>query len=137
MRACVRQSLLLFVDFPTVSVFVGRSCLTKVGWECCFVARFHKMVDAGESFTAMDYTAPTPYWAVYGAAERGMDPEENRWYHNRTVRRAKVCSMFIWLALPPVRASTSFWLNCPRGLLFPLKNSVSLLSFLPKGWRAV
>lgn len=38
----------------------------------------------------MDYVAETPYWAVYGAAERGMDPEENRWYHNRTVRRAKV-----------------------------------------------
>ena len=33
--------------------------------------------------------AETPYWAVYGAKERGMDPLENRYYHNRTIRRAK------------------------------------------------
>jgi tRNA wybutosine-synthesizing protein 1 len=41
------------------------------------------------TFTTYDYMAETPSWAVYGCAERGMDPLENRWYHNRTVRRAQ------------------------------------------------
>ena len=44
---------------------------------------------AGEPFTAEQYACETPPWAVYGAQERGMDPKEMRWYHNRTVRRAK------------------------------------------------
>ena len=33
-----------------------------------------------ESFTALDYTAPTPEWAVIGHAQRGFDPVETRWY---------------------------------------------------------
>ena len=64
-----------------------------------FLIRFHKLVDEGKPFTAMDYIAPTPHWAVYGAKERGMDPAENRWYHNRTVRRAKVCSIVLILTV--------------------------------------
>lgn len=51
--------------------------------------RFHELINEGKPFTAMDYIAPTPDWAIFGAKERGMDPQENRWYHNRTVRRAK------------------------------------------------
>ncbi len=42
-----------------------------------------------ETFTTEDYLAETPSWAVYGSDERGMDPLENRWFHNRTVRRAQ------------------------------------------------
>lgn len=33
----------------------------------------------GENFTAMDYMAPTPSWAVIGSKERGFDPTETRW----------------------------------------------------------
>eukprot|EP00941_MAST-03F_sp_MAST-3F-sp1_P004124 g4124.t1 len=51
--------------------------------------KFHELVRKGEPFTADDYAALTPAWATYGAAERGMDPKEMRYYHNRTVRRAK------------------------------------------------
>jgi hypothetical protein len=29
-------------------------------------------------FTAQDYMAPTPTWAVYGAKERGFDPLQDR-----------------------------------------------------------
>jgi len=56
-----------------------------------FSALWRKWKDSnGEfTFTAEDYMAETPYWAVYGAKERGMDPLENRYYHNRTIRRAK------------------------------------------------
>ena len=42
-------------------------------------ARFHDLVASGAPFTAATYTAPTPAWAVYGAAEEGFDPTEARW----------------------------------------------------------
>uniref|UniRef100_H2YWM5 S-adenosyl-L-methionine-dependent tRNA 4-demethylwyosine synthase TYW1 n=1 Tax=Ciona savignyi TaxID=51511 RepID=H2YWM5_CIOSA len=46
-------------------------------------ARFHELFQrfraTGESFTALDYTATTPAWAVLGADERGFDPQETRW----------------------------------------------------------
>jgi len=40
--------------------------------------RFHALAAAGEPFTAADYTAPTPAWAVYGSPEAGFDPMEQR-----------------------------------------------------------
>lgn len=45
--------------------------------------KFHELVSAyhkdGTPFGTMDYAAPTPAWAVFGAAEEGFDPEETRW----------------------------------------------------------
>ena len=40
--------------------------------------KFHKLVTSGEQFSAMDYLAPTPAWAVFGAPEAGFAPYENR-----------------------------------------------------------
>lgn len=44
--------------------------------------RFHELVQrfyqTGESFTSLDYTAPLPHWAVFGAKERGFDPRDTR-----------------------------------------------------------
>eukprot|EP00041_Stephanoeca_diplocostata_P020152 m.445050 g.445050 ORF g.445050 m.445050 type:complete len:292 (+) comp21490_c1_seq5:212-1087(+) len=40
--------------------------------------KFHDLVARGEPFRAMDYVAPTPEWAVFGAPEQGFDPAENR-----------------------------------------------------------
>lgn len=37
--------------------------------------RFHELVNGKKPFTAMDYVAPTPSWAMFGAKERGMDPQ--------------------------------------------------------------
>merc|ERR1719436_946380 len=51
--------------------------------------RFHELVNKGEEFSAKDYWAPTPDWAVYGSQAQGFDPVEKRKYHNRTKRRAK------------------------------------------------
>jgi len=51
--------------------------------------KFHDMVASGVSFSAKEYMAETPRWAVYGAEEAGFDPAETRVYHNRTVRKAK------------------------------------------------
>jgi len=48
--------------------------------------KFHQLVqryyetDGAETFGSCDYMAPTPYWAVLGATERGFDPKETRWY---------------------------------------------------------
>merc|ERR1711959_450444 len=51
--------------------------------------RFHEIVASGRTeFGAEEYLAPTPDWAIYGAAEKGFDPNETRHFHNRTVRRA-------------------------------------------------
>uniref|UniRef100_H2YWM4 tRNA 4-demethylwyosine synthase (AdoMet-dependent) n=1 Tax=Ciona savignyi TaxID=51511 RepID=H2YWM4_CIOSA len=52
-------------------------------------ARFHELFQrfraTGESFTALDYTATTPAWAVLGADERGFDPQETRWRRKEKV----------------------------------------------------
>ncbi|KAJ8578717.1 hypothetical protein ON010_g487 [Phytophthora cinnamomi] len=44
--------------------------------------RFHELVakfyENGTPFTADDYTAPTPHWAVYDSKEQGFDPVETR-----------------------------------------------------------
>jgi len=51
---------------------------------------FHRLSAAhragGPTFTALDYVAETPYWAVYGSSERGFDPAEERHRRNRAVR---------------------------------------------------
>jgi len=49
--------------------------------------KFHSLVRSGEEFTAEDYMAPTPYWAVVGSQEKGFDPEQIR--HKRTKPYAK------------------------------------------------
>jgi len=40
--------------------------------------KFHQLVMAGDKFCAMDYLAPTPSWAVFGAPEGGFAPYEKR-----------------------------------------------------------
>lgn len=43
-----------------------------------FSALAKRFAETGESFTSADYMAETPYWAVYGAEEKGFDPLESR-----------------------------------------------------------
>lgn len=33
-----------------------------------------------QTFTALDYMAPSPDWAVIGHVQRGFDPLETRWH---------------------------------------------------------
>jgi len=40
--------------------------------------RFHDLVAAGKPFTAADYCAPTPDWALAGSAEAGFNPSQTR-----------------------------------------------------------
>ena len=48
--------------------------------------RFHDLAKSGEPFSAMDYLAPTPDWAVFGAPEGGFAPYETR--HTRKGSKA-------------------------------------------------
>jgi len=40
--------------------------------------KFHELAKEGKPFTAFDYMALTPQWAVWDAKERGFDPLETR-----------------------------------------------------------
>lgn len=43
------------------------------------------MMESGVSkaFSALDYVAATPDWAVIGHPQQGFDPEETRWYRKK------------------------------------------------------
>lgn len=45
--------------------------------------RYHELIkvyyESGKAFSAEDYMAPTPYWALHGAKEEGFSPFEKRW----------------------------------------------------------
>ncbi|XP_046390590.1 S-adenosyl-L-methionine-dependent tRNA 4-demethylwyosine synthase TYW1-like [Ischnura elegans] len=49
-------------------------------------AKFHELMqryyasNGEQTFSAKDYMAPTPEWAVIGSSERGFDPVETRWH---------------------------------------------------------
>jgi len=45
--------------------------------------RFQDLVASGQPFGSSDYTAPTPAWAVAGAAEAGFNPEQQRFKRER------------------------------------------------------
>ena len=45
--------------------------------------KFHQLVNSGQRFTSLDYIAPTPQWAVFGAAEQGFDPGQARFKKER------------------------------------------------------
>lgn len=52
--------------------------------------KFHELVkefkesNGEKTFSAKDYMADTPDWAVWGAPEQGFDPIETRFYRTKT-----------------------------------------------------
>ncbi|RMX47239.1 hypothetical protein pdam_00012924 [Pocillopora damicornis] len=50
---------------------------------------FHRLMqryeesNGTENFTALDYMAKTPEWALMGHEQRGFDPEETRWHRKK------------------------------------------------------
>jgi len=40
--------------------------------------KFHQLVAQGSPFTAVDYMAPSPSWALFGSAEQGFSPDQAR-----------------------------------------------------------
>ncbi|KAL9981267.1 hypothetical protein ACROYT_G009944 [Oculina patagonica] len=45
--------------------------------------RSYEESNGTENFTALDYMAKTPDWALMGHAQRGFDPEETRWHRKK------------------------------------------------------
>jgi wyosine [tRNA(Phe)-imidazoG37] synthetase (radical SAM superfamily)/flavodoxin len=43
----------------------------------------HEFYRTGKPFSAVDYSAETPSWAVFGAKEEGFDPAETRFFRNK------------------------------------------------------
>lgn len=58
-------------------------------WTWIDYPRFHelwqryKKSNGQETFSSCDYMAKTPSWAVFGATERGFDPQETRFYRKK------------------------------------------------------
>jgi len=45
--------------------------------------KFHELIKSGLPFSAIDYMAETPQWALHGSEEHGFDPEEERFKRNK------------------------------------------------------
>lgn len=58
-------------------------------WTWIDYEKFHTLnqdyIESGgeRTFSASDYVAPTPSWAVFGADERGFDPHETRFFRKK------------------------------------------------------
>lgn len=49
------------------------------------LAQAHEETQGQQSFSALDYMAKTPSWALFGAREQGFDPDDTRFQrHNKT-----------------------------------------------------
>lgn len=44
------------------------------------LVKIHKETGGKQTFSATDYMAKTPHWAVFGAKEQGFDPKETRYF---------------------------------------------------------
>jgi tRNA wybutosine-synthesizing protein 1 len=45
--------------------------------------KFNELVKSNRQFDALDYSAETPLWAIFGAAEKGFNPNETRHYRSK------------------------------------------------------
>ncbi|VDI07684.1 Hypothetical predicted protein [Mytilus galloprovincialis] len=59
-------------------------------WTWIDYPKFHQLVkgfnESQKAFSAEDYMAKTPPWAVFGAKEQGFDPVETRFFRKKTER---------------------------------------------------
>ncbi|XP_017346986.1 S-adenosyl-L-methionine-dependent tRNA 4-demethylwyosine synthase TYW1 [Ictalurus punctatus] len=59
--------------------------------------RFHELIqkynesNGAKTFTALDYMAKTPSWAVFGARERGFDPSDTRFLRKNKTKDISGC----------------------------------------------
>ncbi|XP_047451024.1 S-adenosyl-L-methionine-dependent tRNA 4-demethylwyosine synthase TYW1 [Mugil cephalus] len=66
-------------------------------WTWIDYDRFQELVQAHEesggqlSFSALDYVAKTPSWALFGAAERGFDPVDTRFQRRNKTKDISGC----------------------------------------------
>ncbi|NXT26406.1 TYW1 synthase, partial [Syrrhaptes paradoxus] len=55
------------------------------------LVREHERSGGSKAFTAADYTARTPHWALFGSRERGFDPLDVRYQRKSKVRDISGC----------------------------------------------
>ncbi|CAB1433285.1 unnamed protein product [Pleuronectes platessa] len=66
-------------------------------WTWIDYERFQELVRAHEesggqrSFSALDYTAKTPGWALFGAHEQGFDPTDTRFQRRNKTKDISGC----------------------------------------------
>ncbi|KAI5611139.1 S-adenosyl-L-methionine-dependent tRNA 4-demethylwyosine synthase isoform X1, partial [Silurus asotus] len=66
-------------------------------WTWIDYERFHELIqqynESGgtKTFTALDYMAKTPSWAVFGAQERGFDPSDTRFLRKNKTKDISGC----------------------------------------------
>ena len=75
--ACEHQHSVCFLVANKKKFFIDGVWHTWIDY-----ARFHELLASGEHFTSVDYMAPTADWAVFGASEKGFDPNEKRFFRN-------------------------------------------------------
>ena len=59
------------------------------------LGEFLPIFQGEKTFTAEDYMAETPEWAVFGSKERGFDPGETRFH--RKNRKNNTCNDGWWI----------------------------------------
>ncbi|KAI5098717.1 S-adenosyl-L-methionine-dependent tRNA 4-demethylwyosine synthase isoform X1 [Silurus meridionalis] len=66
-------------------------------WTWIDYERFHELIQqynessGTKTFTALDYMAKTPSWAVFGAQERGFDPSDTRFLRKNKTKDISGC----------------------------------------------
>lgn len=55
------------------------------------LVREHERSGGAETFTAADYAARTPEWALFGSRERGFDPLDVRYQRKNKARDISGC----------------------------------------------
>ncbi|XP_060799659.1 S-adenosyl-L-methionine-dependent tRNA 4-demethylwyosine synthase TYW1 [Neoarius graeffei] len=66
-------------------------------WTWIDYERFHELIqqynegNGAKTFTALDYMAKTPSWAVFGARERGFDPSDTRFLRKNKTKDISGC----------------------------------------------
>lgn len=53
--------------------------------------KFHALIESGKSFSAEDYMAPTPSWAITGSPEEGFSPNESRFKRLKSTAPTQGC----------------------------------------------
>lgn len=55
------------------------------------LARTHEEAQGQQSFSALDYMAKTPSWALFGAREQGFDPDDTRFQRRNKTKDISGC----------------------------------------------
>jgi len=71
--ACEHEHSLCILIANKKKFFVNDAWHTWIDYQ-----KFHELIKSGKDFSSVDYMEITPHWALYGADEKGFDPEEER-----------------------------------------------------------